>query len=172
MKKTYAVIFIILGLSLMAIIFRFSSQNNVDTNLLSRNITEKIASVVFPGYESFSNSVKAVMLNDLNNFIRKTAHFALFFSMSAVFYAFFTVMTKMYLISGALSVAVNFIYAVIDEYHQSFVPGRTPLVKDVFIDTVGAVFGVIFCFMIIASIKLILSKRKKQTMGRNDNSVL
>jgi VanZ family protein len=36
-----------------------------------------------------------------------------------------------------------FIFAATDEYHQSFVPTRTALVSDVFIDTSGGVIGLL-----------------------------
>lgn len=35
------------------------------------------------------------------------------------------------------------LYAISDEIHQSFVPGRTPLVTDVAIDSLGGVLGII-----------------------------
>ena len=35
------------------------------------------------------------------------------------------------------------LYAATDEFHQSFVPTRTSLVSDVFIDTTGGVIGLI-----------------------------
>jgi VanZ family protein len=40
---------------------------------------------------------------------------------------------------GALCLA--FFYAITDEFHQRFTPGRTPSISDVLIDTLGAVFG-------------------------------
>lgn len=40
---------------------------------------------------------------------------------------------------AALLLAV--LYAISDEYHQSFTPGRTPLATDVLIDTAGALLG-------------------------------
>jgi VanZ family protein len=36
-----------------------------------------------------------------------------------------------------------FLYAASDEFHQSFVPTRTPLVSDVFIDTAGGTIGLL-----------------------------
>lgn len=42
---------------------------------------------------------------------------------------------------AAIAVAIVFAYASTDEFHQRFVPTRTPLVSDVFIDTGGAVIG-------------------------------
>ena len=39
-------------------------------------------------------------------------------------------------------------YAVLDEFHQSFVPGRTSLVSDVLIDFLGSLIGTIFFYLI------------------------
>jgi len=41
------------------------------------------------------------------------------------------------------TILVVFLYASSDEFHQSFVPNRTPLVSDVFIDTAGGVLGLL-----------------------------
>ncbi len=41
----------------------------------------------------------------------------------------------------AAAVCLAFLYAVSDEFHQSFVPGRTPSAWDVCIDTAGAIIG-------------------------------
>jgi VanZ family protein len=43
---------------------------------------------------------------------------------------------------GWLSWLIAVLYAVTDEYHQSFTPGRTPAVTDVIIDSLGAAIGV------------------------------
>jgi len=42
----------------------------------------------------------------------------------------------------ALSIAITVIYALSDEWHQSFVPSRTASVIDVLIDTVGGICGI------------------------------
>lgn len=44
---------------------------------------------------------------------------------------------------AAIAVLIVFAYASTDEFHQRFVPNRTPLVSDVFIDTSGAVIGML-----------------------------
>jgi VanZ family protein len=38
---------------------------------------------------------------------------------------------------------IIFLYAASDEFHQSFVHGRTALISDVFIDTAGGVIGLL-----------------------------
>ena len=42
----------------------------------------------------------------------------------------------------ALAVLLAIAYGVTDEFHQSFVPGRSPDVKDVVVDGIGALIGV------------------------------
>ena len=41
-----------------------------------------------------------------------------------------------------------FLYAASDEFHQSFVPTRTPLVSDVFIDTTGGTIGLMVLWFV------------------------
>lgn len=40
------------------------------------------------------------------------------------------------------------LYAVTDEFHQAFVPGRTSLVSDVLIDFSGSIIGIIIFYVI------------------------
>ena len=40
-----------------------------------------------------------------------------------------------------LSLLIAVIYAITDEFHQSFVPGREPKIRDVFFDTIGGALG-------------------------------
>ena len=43
----------------------------------------------------------------------------------------------------ALAITISFIYAVIDELHQSFVPFRDASISDIFTDTTGILFAFI-----------------------------
>jgi VanZ family protein len=40
------------------------------------------------------------------------------------------------------------LYAVSDEWHQSFTPGRNPALLDISIDTAGGLLGVVFLYFI------------------------
>lgn len=42
-----------------------------------------------------------------------------------------------------IPVAIAFLYGLTDEWHQSFVPGRTPDVRDIVADTIGAVLAMV-----------------------------
>ena len=49
---------------------------------------------------------------------------------------------------ASIAVLIVFLYASTDEFHQIFVPSRTALVSDVFIDTSGAVAGMILLWAV------------------------
>jgi len=49
---------------------------------------------------------------------------------------------------AAIAVLIVFLYASTDEFHQMFVPTRTPMISDVFIDTSGAVIGMMVLWAI------------------------
>lgn len=54
---------------------------------------------------------------------------------------------------AAIAVLIVFAYASTDEFHQRYVPTRTPLVSDVFIDTGGALIGMIALWSIGSALK-------------------
>ena len=82
-------------------------------------------------------------LGEIATFIvRKTAHFSEYFILYLLSYNVFRyyVKDKKYSIYLILFVAL---YAVSDEFHQEFIPGRGPAIRDVLIDTSGGVFAYI-----------------------------
>jgi len=60
-----------------------------------------------------------------------------------------------------LPILISFIYAISDEIHQYFVPGRFGTWYDVLIDTSGAAFGIL---VMSALIKLIKRRRIRKKM--------
>jgi len=95
----------------------------------------------------------------LQYYIRKTAHVTVFLVLGSLLtlsvYSKRLNGFKAYLtayISGTL-------YGVSDEIHQMFVPGRGPLVRDVMLDSFGALIGVVITASLI---ELILHTRSKR----------
>ena len=56
------------------------------------------------------------------------------------------------------SIAFGGGYAVTDELHQFFVPGRSAQVLDVGIDTAGVIIGIIIYLALIKILKLLFKK--------------
>jgi VanZ family protein len=49
-------------------------------------------------------------------------------------------------VQALAAIAVTTTYGASDEWHQSFVPGRTPDVADLWADTLGAILGTAACW--------------------------
>lgn len=152
MRKKILFIPIILAVICMIVIFSFSSQNCVDTNSVSRTVTKKLAGIIFSGYGQLDTETQTIMADQLNLFVRKVAHFSLYFILGFMSALSVFLVTHKYIKSFVSGALVCFVYGSLDEIHQMFVPGRTPLVRDVIIDTAGGVCGIVLCFMMISVI--------------------
>ena len=52
-----------------------------------------------------------------------------------------------------ISISIGGVYAIIDEIHQYFIPGRSSMITDVGIDTLGVITGVIIYLCALKIIK-------------------
>jgi VanZ family protein len=72
--------------------------------------------------------------------LRKIAHMLEYFILAALLYRAFRGSFKISVFHLTFwPLFLSFLYAVSDEFHQSFVPTRSPSAKDVFIDTIGII---------------------------------
>ena len=81
-------------------------------------------------------------IETLHHALRKCAHLAEYAVLALLLFRLFNQSKKVFSwpqIYGTLFIV--FLYATTDEFHQHFVPSRTPLVSDVFIDTGGGAIG-------------------------------
>ena len=93
-------------------------------------------------------------LSDVRVFVRKSAHFGIYFVLGILVYLFVCCYdVKRPIVLAILACAM---FAGLDEFHQLFSPGRTARLYDIGIDTLGSSFGV-GC---ILTMKKILKKRK------------
>lgn len=77
--------------------------------------------------------------------VRKTAHFLEYFILFLLFYRAFKNTTKnSSLRISLLSLIITFLYSITDEYHQTFINGRSGKIFDVGVDFLGGLFGVYF----------------------------
>jgi VanZ family protein len=76
----------------------------------------------------------------MHHYIRKCAHFTEYFILSLLLLRGIRGENRgMRLAWALMAIALVACYAALDEFHQSFVPGRTAAVGDVMIDTSGGV---------------------------------
>jgi VanZ family protein len=121
----------------MLLIFNMSSQVAEQSDELSKGITKIIIEAlknVAPG-GNFDTGT-------LNHLLRKNAHFFAYLFLGILV----TSAIKRSSLKGPkvfiISLLICVLYAISDEVHQLFVPGRGPGVADVLIDSMGALVGV------------------------------
>lgn len=96
-------------------------------------------------------------LGMINGVCRKTGHFLGYGTIGLIFRrAWYSsirawallVGAKLKLASAALGVASTFVVASLDEWHQTFLPGRCGRFRDVIVDTCGAAFLTAVFFLV------------------------
>ncbi|MGG0276178.1 VanZ family protein [Bacillus rhizoplanae] len=131
----------------MALIFYLSHQPATMSNELSTGITE----VIIEKVEKITPSVE-FDIRGFNHIARKNAHFFNYLILGVlVMNALRRSGMQRYRRIG-LTLFICVLYAISDETHQLFVPGRGAQVKDVFIDSSGAGVG-IGIYLLFARIK-------------------
>jgi VanZ family protein len=121
----------------MALIFYLSHQPATESNELSRGITEAIVKKV----EKIAPNAE-FDIRSFNHIIRKNAHFFAYLVLGILVIN----ALRRSGVSGyrgmRLALLICVLYAISDEVHQLFVPGRGAKVKDVLIDSAGASVGI------------------------------
>ncbi|MER2007865.1 MAG: VanZ family protein [Psychrobacillus sp.] len=135
MSKIWSYLAVVLW---MGLIFFFSSQPADDSKELSTGVTEVILSVV----EAVAPE-SDLFVDNLHHFVRKNAHFLIYFVLGILVVRAFRLSEIRGKKSIVFALAVCIAYAISDELHQLFVPGRGAQVKDVLIDSTGAFVGII-----------------------------
>lgn len=128
----------------LALIFYFSSQDGTESHKVSAGLLQylKVLALVLPEY--VQNYLIKYLINGNGNLeflLRKVAHFTEYFILSFIFYRAMIVSGSRIKKSIIVTSIFCFLYAVSDEIHQLFVPGRVFAVRDIIIDTSGALLG-------------------------------
>lgn len=142
-KKVRTICFILLILWAI-VIFVMSAQPAVQSSKLSGGIVKKIIAAFFTKFDNFSYEKQQHFTNLITFFVRKTAHFLEYFILGVI--SCVTALTyKQYKLYVKIITPIIFcvFYAVSDEVHQHFVPGRACRFFDMCIDSLGGIFAVV-----------------------------
>lgn len=140
-KKSVKILLIILVILVAGIIFYLSSQNATQSTILSS------------GFLSLLH-----LSEDVEEFVRETAHGIEYAGLSFLLYCLIHYCGRTEKKWMLMNILICFIYAVTDEIHQIFVPGRAFEWLDISIDTAGAVIGMIGMAILIKIFSVIKSK--------------
>ena len=137
-KTTIRIILIILILLWMYIVFGFSGQNGEE----SSGISFKISMLLTKNNEDIAKTIEP--------YVRKIAHFSEYAVGGILIFLLLLTFEKISPITrNILSIVITIIYAISDEVHQLYIPGREGKIVDVYIDTLGIITGILFINIII-----------------------
>ena len=144
MKKslTYAV-WHVLTIACMAAIFYFSSQNAQMSSNTSSRFIMGVAGFIISDFKEMPQADQMLLVDNWQHAARKYAHFSAFFALGLSAAGAARTYKINFKAQLAAAFAIVFLYAVSDEIHQLFVPGRAAAVGDVLIDTAGGLTGIL-----------------------------
>lgn len=131
-------------------IFLFSSQEARESENISRNGVTKFILSHYSGFDNFSEEKKIQIEDTIDFIVRKTAHATEYAIMAllSIYVIFSHNIFNRFYTRIMLAIIIVMLYAASDEFHQTFVKGRSGNIKDVCIDTLGGIIGcLIFCIV-------------------------
>ncbi len=147
----------------MAVVFKLSNQVSSESSALSRTMTEKIL-IYMHITDNMSDKEANQLIQKIEIIIRKLAHYTLYMLGGLLILLHVNLyqikMNKKIIISWFIGTA----YAVLDEVHQLFVFGRSGEFRDVCIDSLGVMTGIMILLLILKCIKCFSYYK---TMGDN-----
>lgn len=135
----------------MGVIFYLSSMDTGESNGKSREVITKVVDTtvdISHAKGEVSPKSKEKMVDKLNKPLRKCAHASVYFILAILILNALLSCNNKHLLVALLTISLCFIYACTDEYHQTFVSGRTGQFSDVLIDTMGSVVACLVYYRI------------------------
>ena len=137
-RKTALIIFLVLTIIWMGLVFYLSSENADASSKTSQAFLDKLIAM-------FNIKTRAY----LEGTIRTWAHFGLYLLGGLVSNGFFTFWLLEHKRKFLYCSAFGVLYAVSDEIHQLFVPGRAFEVKDIMVDVSGFLLGALVVWLTV-----------------------
>lgn len=125
----------------MGLIFYFSSRDSDSSTEQSRSVVNKTSIVEI--YEEKNNTDNETALEDVDRIFRKVAHVVEYLVLAVLL----CLALSEYNLSLNKILLISFIvcllYSVSDEAHQLLVSGRSGEIRDIIIDNVGCIIGLL-----------------------------
>ena len=153
MKKIVKIILIVIW---MIVVFNFSNQGGNESSRTSSKVTKIVLDIVTKDKEEPNKQT----MEKIEKVVRKGAHYTIYTIGGFLIMNYTYSMEKTKKQKILESLLFGSFYAVIDEIHQYFVPGRRARLFDVGIDTLGVLTGILIylgCMFLIDK----LSRRYK-----------
>lgn len=155
MKKTIILILIIIN---CITIFYFSNQVADISSGSSGRVVNFIAQIL-PRLRNMPEEEKQIICSEiLQPIVRKTAHFSIYTLLGFLTMNFALTYNEATYKKTLYSWLFGTIYAITDEIHQLFIQGRSCEFRDVCIDSLGVLTGIILALIVFEICKKIKNK--------------
>jgi len=158
-RQIASALFWILTFVWMIFIFCMSAKNATQSSELSGNVIEKAAPVINKNFHQLDEKGKKDFIESLQDVVRTFAHFFEFTLLGGLGFGAFRFTLNCRKKGVIWSVVMGCIYALTDEIHQIFVPGRTFQLKDILVDCSGILLGTALAFILCKFIEWIRTKK-------------
>lgn len=142
--KCLSIFFTVAVILWMAVIFWFSAQPADVSTEMSESIGRRIGSLLVSGFDTWEPEQQLAFADRIDFAVRKCAHATEYAVLAGLLLGMFA----SYGLRGsrliAIAMVMTLFYAMTDELHQMFVPGRACMVRDVLIDGGG---GAAMCLL-------------------------
>lgn len=150
-------LYLLISFVVMGVLFYSSSQTyeqqskiGLLSNLLKNEpFKAQLSGVSFIYAGSEVSIEKSGYFSFIEFFIRKGAHFGTYLILGSSFFLGLVPRMKNFLLVAFFSWLSATGYAALDEFHQMLTGGRTPLFQDVILDSLGALTGVLICWLVL-----------------------
>ena len=165
--KVLFCILILLILGLLFCIFAFSAQDGNQSADLSQQVSVWLAKALNPAYMRIAKeNVQNEVIRFLSLPVRKTAHMGEFALLGALLMGAMLCLRLNMGLRMLLSFVVTLIFAMADEFHQTFITGRSGQVRDIFFDAAGAVLGIVLVWVISLAVLYGIGCKRLKKAGR------
>lgn len=154
------IMFLIMLVITFYIIFNFSAQDAQVSGSLSYKVTEYIIELLSK-IKTMDLNTKLYYIGRLHPIIRKLAHFAIYTVVGFSVMGFMCTFNMKNIYKFITSLSIGVIYAISDEIHQHFTPGRCASIKDVCIDSLGVLTGIFMLIILIVFLEAIVNWLKR-----------
>ena len=161
------IIYALFVVFILVTIFSFSNEVADKSSSTSAKVIEGTIKMIEPKITQEKLNLKISILQPI---IRKCAHFTLYAALGFFTYNFVRTIrskiiknrentTKTFLIASQIFCTT---YSLTDEMHQMFIPGRSGEIRDILIDSLGALTGILICIVFLRLVRKIITIINKQ----------
>lgn len=159
-------LFAVLTIAVMCVIFAFSAQGGTESSEVSSGVSRFIAELIVSNFDELSEFEREAKIEELVPIIRKLAHFSVFaalgFFSNLCLHSFAKERGKnSRFVTNVYAGAFCIFYAMTDEFHQLFIPGRNGNFIDVLIDFSGSIVGIVAALLAFLLFIRLFTKNKK-----------